>query len=529
MVDGSTWWKDGVLYQAYPRSFQDSDGDGIGDLDGVTMRLDHLAWLGIDAIWLNPIHPSPNRDWGYDVADYLDVAPELGGLPALDRLISEAASRQIRVILDLVPNHTSDRHPWFLDALTGRDAEHRAWYVWADPSPDGGPPNNWRSAFGGPAWTFDASSGQYFLHNFLPQQPDLNWWNDDVRSEFDRILRYWFDRGVAGFRIDVAHAIVKDRDLRDDPIAAPPAPGTAPSVDPPETFSMHRPEVHDVLRRWRRIADAYEPQRVLIGETWARGLHDLARYYGGGEELHLAFNFAFATAPFEAAALREVIEATGVALDDAWPLWTASNHDIGRLATRWAGGDEARVRCGLFLLLMLRGTPVLYAGDEIGLPEVEIADARRRDEGVRADGRGRDGGRTPMPWTSEPGGGFTDATVEPWLPLGPVVTSIADQRADVGSVLHWCRRLIRFRADVRGSRFGSQEMLDAPDGVVAWRLESGPIFVANLGDRPIRVALPGTVVLASDPAREDRGLDSALDGWSCVVLDGRRARDAGSG
>jgi len=518
MVGGSMWWKNGVLYQVYPRSFQDSDGDGVGDLDGVAMRLDHLAWLGVDAIWLNPIHPSPNRDWGYDVSDYLDVAPELGGMPALDRLIAEASRREIRVILDLVPNHTSDRHPWFLDALTGPDAEHRAWYVWADPSPDGGPPNNWRSTFGGPAWTFDDSSDQYFLHNFLPQQPDLNWWNDEVRDEFDRILRFWFDRGVAGFRIDVAHAIVKDRELRDDPMA-PPGIGAPESAEPPETFSMHRPEVHDVLRRWRRIADAYEPRRVLIGETWARSLPDLARYYGEGEELHLAFNFAFASAPFEAAALREVIEATEVALDDAWPLWTASNHDIGRLATRWAGGDEARVRCALFVLLMLQGTPVLYAGDEIGLPEVEILDAQRRDEGVRADGRGRDGGRTPMPWTSDPGAGFTEPHVEPWLPLGESVTPVEDQRANIDSVLHWCRRLVRFRADLRGSRSGSQMLLDAPEGVLAWRLGSGPTLAANLGDRPLPVDIPGRIVLASDPSREGHTLGSAMNGWSCVILE----------
>jgi alpha-glucosidase len=515
MADGARWWQDGVLYQVYPRSFQDADGDGMGDLDGVTMRLDHLAWLGVEAIWLNPIHPSPNRDWGYDVADYLDVAPELGGLPSLDRLIEQAGHRGIGVILDLVPNHTSDRHPWFLDALSGRDAEHRSWYVWADPAPDGGPPNNWRSTFGGPAWTLHAASGQHYLHNFLPQQPDLNWWNDEVREEFDRILRFWFDRGVAGFRIDVAHAIVKDRDLRDDPVASADEPQREV---PPETFSMHRPEVHEVLRRWRRIADAYEPRRVLIGETWARDLPDLARYYGGGEELHLAFNFAFAMAPFEASALRKVLEATGVALgDEAWPLWTASNHDIGRLATRWAGGDEARVRCALAVLLLLRGTPVLYAGDEIGLPDVDVPESRRRDEGVGGDGRGRDGGRTPMPWTTEPGRGFTVAGVEPWLPIGEVVSTVEEQRRDPGSVLAWCRRLIRFRTGL-GSR-GEQRMLDAPEGVLAWRLGSRTTVAVNLGDLPWPIDVPGTVVFASDATREGGSSVGQLEPWGCVVVE----------
>src|SRR6187200_1815525 len=214
---GTPWWRHGVLYQVYPRSFQDSDGDGVGDLRGVIQRLDHLARLGIDGIWLNPISPSPNRDWGYDVSDYLDVASEYGGTDALRELVAAASDRDIRVLLDLVPNHTSDQHPWFVDARSGRQAEHRDWYVWADPADDGGPPNNWRSSFGGPAWTLDEASGQYYLHNFLPHQPDLNWWNEDVRLAFDDILRGWFDRGVAGFRIDVAHAIVKDRLLRDDP------------------------------------------------------------------------------------------------------------------------------------------------------------------------------------------------------------------------------------------------------------------------------------------------------------------------
>jgi alpha-glucosidase len=518
MPDDAPWWKHGVLYQVYPRSFQDSDGDGMGDLDGVAQRLDHLAWLGVDAIWLNPIHPSPNRDWGYDVADYLDVAADLGGTAAADRLIAAATRRDIGVVLDLVPNHTSDQHPWFLDALRGRDAAHRQWYVWADPAADGGPPNNWRSVFGGPAWSLDRPSGQYYLHNFLPQQPDLNWWNEDVRAAFDDILRSWFERGVAGFRIDVAHAIVKDRLLRDDPLSDPSDPDLAATEERREIYSMHRPEVHEVLRRWRAIADSYEPQRVLIGETWARDLPDLARYYGRGEELHLAFNFAFATSAFEASALRTVIEATARALGgDAWPLWTASNHDIGRLATHWAAGDEARVRCALFVVLMLQGTPVLYAGDEIGLPDVPVPAALRRDEGIRADGEGRDAGRTPIPWTSEVGGGFTAARVDPWLPIGGG-TSVQQQRGDAGSVLHWCRRLLterRARADLRD---GGQVVLDAPDGVLVWRRGASTTIAANLSSVTADVKTSGTVVLATDASREGRPMDGDLEPWGCVVV-----------
>ncbi len=513
--DGWIWWKHGVLYQAYPRSFQDSDGDGVGDLDGVIRRLDHLEWLGVAGIWLNPVHPSPDRDWGYDVADYDDVAPVFGGVGALERLVDAASSRSIRVLLDLVPNHTSDRHPWFVDARGGRDAEHRDWYVWADPSPGGGHPNNWRSTFGGPAWSLDEASGQYYLHNFLPSQPDLNWWNEDVRNAFDAILRGWFDRGVAGFRIDVAHAIIKDDQLRDDP---PPVEGETPI-----TFSMHRPEVHDVLRRWRAVADAYDPPRVLIGETWVRDLLELAHYYGEGRELHLAFNFAFAMAPFEAGALREIVDDTHRALGvEAWPLWTASNHDIGRLATRWARGDEVRARCALFVLLLLRGTPVLYAGDEIALPDVDVPEARRRDEGSGPDGRSRDEGRTPMIWEPRPGHGFTEPGVEPWLPFGAGRVSVSEQQGDTRSVLSWCREVIELRRGRADLHAGDQELLAGDDRVLAWRRGQDTMVAANLSDELATVPLPtGEIVLASDAVRRAAtGIDVELPPWGCVVVSG---------
>ncbi|HVD71541.1 MAG TPA: alpha-amylase family glycosyl hydrolase [Actinomycetota bacterium] len=515
---GSDWWKHGVLYQVYPRSFQDSDGDGVGDLRGIIQRLDHLAWLGIDGVWLNPVSPSPNRDWGYDVSDYLDVSTEYGGLDALKELIEAASDRGIRVVLDLVPNHTSDQHPWFLDARSGGDAQHRDWYVWADPANDGGPPNNWRSSFGGPAWTLDESSGQYYLHNFLPHQPDLNWWNEDVRAAFDGILRGWFDRGVAGFRIDVANAIVKDRLLRDDPVTV----AGASALDEPQIiYSMHRPEVHDVLRRWRAIADAYDPPRVLIGETWVRDLPELASYYGEGTELHLAFNFAFATAPFEATALRAVIDATELALGtDPWPLWTASNHDIGRLATRWASGDERRVRCALFVLLLLRGTPTLYAGDEIGLEDVEMPSSRWRDEGSGPGGRSRDSGRTPIPWEPGPGHGFTSPGVEPWLPIGGAARSVAEQRADPHSTLVWCQKVIALRRRMDDLASGAQELLDAEGDVLAWKRGDAVTVAANLSPTAATMPRPGgELVLASDGVRLAQG-DAALKlpPWGCAVV-----------
>ncbi|MDP9385549.1 MAG: alpha-amylase family glycosyl hydrolase, partial [Actinomycetota bacterium] len=406
------WWREGVLYQIYPRSFADSDGDGIGDLAGIRGRLDHLEWLGIDGIWLNPTMPSPNEDWGYDVAEYCGVHPDLGTLADLEALIADARGRGIEVLLDLVPNHTSDRHAWFVEALGGRDAPHRDFYVWADPAPGGGPPNNWLSAFGGCAWTLDERSGQYYLHNFLPSQPDLNWWNEEVRAAFDGVLRFWFERGVAGFRIDVAHAIVKDRELRDDPAATPDDHPKVIERGQRQVFSMNRPEVHDVLRRWRAVADAAQPPRILVGETYVLDLDQLIPYYGSGEdELNLAFNFLFVHSPLEAEPMRRIVEQIEASLPQAaWPVWTGSNHDAGRLATRWAQGDEARARAALMLLLTLRGTPFLYYGDEIAMPDGDVSEAAERDPVGRRTGdrrRNRDPCRTPMQWAPGPGAGFT--------------------------------------------------------------------------------------------------------------------------
>jgi alpha-glucosidase len=282
------WWRDAVLYQVYVRSFADGNGDGIGDLRGLTGRLDHLAWLGVDAIWLSPIHPSPNADWGYDVTDYDGVHSELGTLDDLDTLIAEGHRRHIRVLLDLVPNHTSDRHPWFVDARSSRTAAHRDWYVWEDSRADGSPPNNWVSSFGGPAWTYDHSTGQCYLHHFLASQPDLNWWNAGVGAEFDGILKRWFDRGIAGVRIDVCHMIVKDRELRDNPPATEDDPPFLRLLGQRQVYDSGQPELHEVLRRWRAIAEAYDPPRLLLGETYVFDLADLASFYGSGNELALA-------------------------------------------------------------------------------------------------------------------------------------------------------------------------------------------------------------------------------------------------
>jgi alpha-glucosidase len=499
------WWQEGVLYQIYPRSFADSNGDGIGDLRGVIDRLDHLEWLGVDGIWLNPTMPSPNEDWGYDVADYRAVHPELGTLADLDALVAEAGRRGIRVLLDLVPNHTSDRHAWFQDALTGRDARFRDFYVWADPGPDGAPPNNWQSTFSGPAWTFDEASGQFYLHNFLPTQPDLNWWSEAVRAEFDDILRFWFARGVAGFRIDVCHAIVKDRELRDNPPAGPDDHPLIQEQGFRAFYSMNRPEVHEVLQRWRAITDG---DRVLVGETYVLDLEQLFPFYGTGDnQLHMAFNFLFVHAELDAAVMRGVVEGVEAGLPEAsWPVYTGSNHDAGRLATRWAGGDERKARCALLMLLTLRGTPFLYYGDELALPDGDVPAERRLDPAPDE----RDGCRTPMPWSRD--GDWRD----PWLPLADTTRNVADQRADPGSVLHLVRDLIALRRGRADLRTGRYETLPAPPGAWLWRRGERTLVALNLSDEPVAVDVRGEPLITT----RDEPFDGVLPAWSGVVLDG---------
>jgi alpha-glucosidase len=470
--DSRPWWQRALLYQVYVRSFADSDGDGVGDLPGITARLDYLKWLGVDALWLSPVTVSPDKDWGYDVADYTDVQPAFGGLPAFDQLVEEAGARGIRVITDIVPNHTSSEHPWFLESRRSRDSPRRDWYLWADPKPDGSPPNNWRSTFGGgSAWTLDERTGQCYMHNFLPEQPDLNWWNDDIRAAFDDILRFWLDRGVAGFRIDVAHGIVKDRELRDNP---------DPAVS---TYNANREDVHDVLRRWRTVVDAYEPQRILLGETWVMDFDRLARFYGNGQdELHLAFNFPFTFSDLNADALRCVVEATEAALPaGAWPVWMLSNHDVVRFPTRMADGDERKARAALFVLLALRGTPVLYYGDELGMPEAQVPVDRRRDMD------GRDGARTPLPWNG--------AWTNPWLPETARVASVEAQRADRDSFLTFCRALIAQRRASPDLLEGDYETLPAPDGAWTFRRGETTGVAVNLSDEPVEVELGRTLRL----------------------------------
>ncbi|MET1002561.1 MAG: alpha-amylase family glycosyl hydrolase [Acidimicrobiia bacterium] len=524
---GRTWWRDGVLAQIYPRSYMDANGDGVGDLRGVIERLDHLQWLGIDGIWLNPISVSPNRDWGYDVSNYVDVDPALGTLADADELIEQAARRGIRVVLDLVPNHTSDQHPWFLDARSSRDSAHRDWYVWADPKPDGSPPNNWVNTFdpGAPAWTFDEHTGQYYMNNFLPTQPDLNWWNEEVREEFDRILRFWFDRGVAGFRLDVAHAIIKDKLVRDNPPATPDDHWYVQMRGQRQEFNAGRPEVHDVLQRWRRVAEEYDPPRILVGETYVFDPELLAQFYGTGNELNLAFNLMFLHAELDAKELREVVgHAERLIPTGCQPTWTAGNHDNRRFPTRWAKNDPVRARAVMVIVLTLRGTPFLYYGDEIGMHDADVPRERILDPVGRIHGSriGRDPERTPMHWSPAPGAGFAPAGVEPWLPYGDFErVNVEQQRHDPDSMLSLTRDLIGLRDALPELREGAYRELPGTDTLWAWMRGDRTLVACNLGDAPAELGdVTGAIRISTNRARDEEQVTGtlALAPWEAAVV-----------
>jgi alpha-glucosidase len=524
-----TWWKDGVLYQIYPRSYMDTNADGIGDLRGITARLEHLQWLGIDGVWLSPITVSPNRDWGYDVADYCDVDPALGSLADAEELIAEASKRGIRVILDLVPNHSSDQHPWFRDALSSRDSKYRDWYVWADPKPDGSPPNNWSMAFdpSRPAWTFDEASGQYYLNQFLSSQPDLNWWNDSVRDAFDDILRFWFDRGVAGFRIDVCHSIIKDRQLRDNPAATADDHWWVQLMGQRSVYNACRPEVHDVLRRWRELAESYDPHRVLIGETYVLEPEQLGSFYGAGDELNLAFNFMLIHSTFRAAELRAAVEHAEQHLPaHAWPVWTGGNHDNHRFPTRWGEDHPDRARAALLMLMGLRGTPFLYYGDEIGMPDTDVpVDSILDPVGVFHGPRmGRDPERTPMAWTAQPGAGYSEPGVEPWLPYGDVAAcNVADQRHDPDSMLSLTRDLIGLRNALPELRRGSYTTLPSSDDRIwAWQRGERTVVAVNISDERADVPDAGTgeIRISTIRARDNERVHGSLrlEPWEAAIV-----------
>jgi alpha-glucosidase len=523
-----TWWRDGVLYHVYLRSFQDSDGDGVGDLPGLISRLDHLAWLGIDGVWVSPVMPSPNDDWGYDVADYCAVDPEYGTLEDVDRLVAEAEARGIKVLFDLVPNHSSDRHPWFVESRSSRSSPKRDWYVWADPALDGGPPNNWVGNFFGPAWELDEATGQYFLHSFLESQADFNWWNSDVRGAFHNILRFWFDRGIAGFRIDVVHKLAKDPNLGDNPPATAEDSFIEQAWGQKELLNANLPETHEILRGWRKVSDEYDPPAMLLGETYVLDVPRMVSYYGNADELDLCFNIPFLYSQFTAEALRAIVEEVEEALPaDAWPVWNGSSHDISRWATRWCGNDERKIRCALMMLFTLRGTPLLYYGDEIGMGDGEVPVELSLDPlGTRVPGlrtAGRDPARTPMQWSDAPGSGFTGPSVAPWLPFGDAAAcNVGSQLAEPGSVLNLCRNLIALRRRSEDLRSGSYRRLDSPPGTWVWQRGDRTAVALNLSDEPVTVgAGPGTIAISTNrsPAGERVDPTATLGPWEGIVVE----------
>jgi len=506
-IDAAPWWQTGVVYQIYPRSFQDSNGDGVGDLPGITARLDHLAVLGVDAIWVSPFYPSPMKDFGYDVSDYTDVDPLFGTLGDFDRLLAAAHERGIAMIVDWVPNHTSDQHPWFLASRAGRDGPKRDWYVWRDAKPDGSLPNNWLSSFGGPAWTWDPRTRQFYLHSFLKEQPDLNWRNPDVRRAMLGTLEFWLERGVDGFRIDVAHAVMKDPDLRDNPPAPAGSRVLHKDVGPYGTqlhlYDRGHADTHGVYREVRRLLDRYggTRQRVSIGEIHLFEPADLVSYYGADlDELHMPFNFTLLSVPWSAEAVRRTVDAMEAALPrGAWPNWVLGNHDESRVASRVG---PAAARSAMLLLLTLRGTPTLYYGDELGMEDVPVPPELAQDpwgKNVPGLGLGRDPQRAPMPWDGSSNAGFTRTGVRPWLPLPPdaATRSVEAQTASPDSMLALTRSLLAMRRAHPALQRGSyRPVSDAPAGVFAYQRELGRdhlLVLVNFESGPALVRLAGQI------------------------------------
>lgn len=457
------WWQKGIVYQIYPRSYQDSNGDGIGDLPGIMQRLDYVVSLGVDAVWLSPIYPSPMHDFGYDVADYRGIHPLFGTMGDFDRLLEALHGRGLKLILDLVPNHTSDEHPWFVESRSSRDNPKRDWYIWRDPARDGGPPNNWLSFFGGPAWTYDAQTEQYYLHQFVKQQPELNYRNPEVLAAMLDNIRFWLYKGVDGFRVDVIWLMLKDAQLRDEP-PNPAWDGVNPHGSLEHIYTQNVPGVHALVQQMRAVFDEYD-ERVMIGEIYLPTA-DLVAYYGRHlDEVHLPFNFQLIHAPWQAQAVRELVDSYDAALPpDAWPNWVLGNHDQPRIATRVG---QAQARLANMLLLTLRGTPTTYYGEEIGMENVAIParfvqDPPAVNQPEIAHVIGRDPERTPMQWDASPNAGFAPESAVPWLPVAPDYRrrNVAQQETDPQSMLSLYRALTQLRQAEPALHVGAYAAVD---------------------------------------------------------------------
>lgn len=511
------WWKTGVIYQVYPRSFMDSDGDGVGDLAGIESRLDHFVDLGVDGVWISPIYPSPMVDFGYDVTDHCDVDPVFGTLADIDSLLDAAHARRLKLILDYVPNHTSDRHPWFRDSRQSLTSEKRDWYIWRDPAPDGGPPNNWLSEFGGPAWTFDAPTGQYYYHAYLSAQPDLNWRNPEVVRAMLDVLHFWFGRGVDGFRVDAVAQLIKDDRFRDNPANPRWNDGLPPSARLLRIHQKDQPELQDYAAAMRRVADSYGG-RLLAAEAYLP-IDRLMTYYGEGlGGFHMPYNFHLISTSWEPRAVAALVEAYEAALPDgAWPNWVLGNHDRSRVASR-LGAPQARVAA--MLHLTLRGTPTIYQGEELGMENVPIPPELVQDPWEKNEpgrGLGRDPVRTPIAWERAPGAGFT--TGEPWLPIDTRPGMCVEvQAGDDASMLTLYRRLLSLRRHEPALTIGSYRTLGADDALYSYERRHGNRSIAVVlnfsGERRPLPVVGGTLLTTRSGA-------SGIDGSMLAANEGR--------
>jgi alpha-glucosidase len=540
------WWRDGIIYQIYPRSFLDTSDDGLGDLPGITKKLDYFVELGVDALWLSPIYPSPDKDFGYDISDYVNIDPRFGTLADFDLLLSEAHLRGIRIVLDMVLNHTSDQHPWFLESRSSRDNPKADWYIWSPSPPSappiffenggsgpkgrGGPPNNWQSIFGGSAWTYIPERDQYYYHMFVPGQPDVNWRNPEVRAAMLDVFRFWLQRGVDGFRLDVFNMYFKDEGLRRNPAKM----GLRAFDRQQHVYDCDQPEMIPLLQELRGLLDTF-PERYAVGETFI-STKEKMKLYCGGDKLHAAFNFEFTKSKYDPAQYARHIQAWEdlYAQYGLWPNYVLGNHDVPRMATRHVSNEnDARLKVLMSMLLTLRGTPYLYYGEEIGMRDIHL----KREEILDPPGRrfwpiykGRDGCRSPMQWDDTVNAGFSSA--KPWLPVHPNyrVRNVESQQADPDSMLNFTRSLIKLRREYQALQRGDFTFLTKSNGVLAYlrQMPRQTVLVGlNFKDRPVKVDIPQSLlnqpleILISTVARPSPIADSGF--WleaneACLLL-----------